>query len=65
MAHNVWSKKLRSILTAVAVAVGVMTVVALGIVTTSIKTTAAAVLKTGDADFTVAQKGRPTSCIAA
>jgi putative ABC transport system permease protein len=57
VAHNVWSKKLRSILTAVAVAIGVMTVVSLGIVTQSIKTTAAAVLKTGDADFTVAQNG--------
>ncbi|HEY3723760.1 MAG TPA: ABC transporter permease [Acidimicrobiia bacterium] len=57
VAHNVWSKKLRTILTAAAVAIGVMTVVSLGIVTESIKTTAAAVLKTGDADFTVAQNG--------
>ena len=55
--HNVWSKKLRSVFTAIAVAIGVMTVVALGIVTESVKTTAAAVLKTGSADFTVAQRG--------
>lgn len=57
IAHNVWFKKLRSLFTAIAVAIGVMTVVALGIVTESIKTTAAAVLKTGSADFTVAQRG--------
>ncbi len=57
VAHNVWTKKLRSVFTAIAVAIGVMTVVALGIVTESIKTTAAAVLKTGSADFTVAQRG--------
>ena len=43
--HNVWSKKLRSVLTASAVAVGVLTVVVLGIVTDSIRTTAAGVLK--------------------
>lgn len=55
--HNVWSKKVRSGLTAVAVAVGVMTVVVLGIVTDSIRTTAASVLEVGAADFTVAQQG--------
>ncbi|MCB0978259.1 MAG: ABC transporter permease [Acidimicrobiales bacterium] len=55
--HNVWSKKVRSGLTALAVAIGVMTVVALGIVTDSLKTTAAGVLQVGAADFTVAQKG--------
>lgn len=57
VAHNVWSKKLRSLFTAIAVAIGVMTVVTLGIVTQSLKTTAAAVLKTGTADFTVVQRG--------
>lgn len=55
--HNVWSKKVRSILTAVAVAIGVMTVVVLGIVTDSLRVTAAGVLRVGAADFTVAQKG--------
>ncbi len=55
--HNVWSKKVRSMLTASAVAVGVLTVVVLGIVTDSIRTTAAGVLKVGAADFTISQKG--------
>jgi putative ABC transport system permease protein len=57
MLHNLWSRKVRTALTAIAVAVGVTTVLTLGIVTHSIRTTAAAVLHTGDADFTVAQKG--------
>jgi putative ABC transport system permease protein len=57
MLHNLWSRKVRTALTAVAVAVGVATVLTLGIVTTSIRKTAGAVLHTGDADFTVAQKG--------
>ena len=55
--HNVWSKKVRSGLTAFAVAIGVMTVVVLGIVTDSLRTTAASVLQVGAADFTVSQKG--------
>lgn len=55
--HNVWAKKVRSMLTALAVAVAVLTVVALGIVTDSIRTTAAGILKVGAADFTVAQQG--------
>jgi putative ABC transport system permease protein len=57
VAHNVWTKKLRSLLTAFAVAVGVLTVVTLGIVTESLKITAASILQTGKADFTVAQRG--------
>lgn len=55
--HNVWSKKVRSGLTSIAVAIGVATVVVLGIVTESIRTTAAGVLQVGAADFTVAQQG--------
>ena len=55
--HNVGARWLRSLLTAIAVAVGVGTVVTLGIVTHSLRTSAAAILKTGDADFTVAQSG--------
>jgi putative ABC transport system permease protein len=55
--HNVWARKVRSGLTAFAVAVGVTTVVTLGVVTHSLRTSAAAVLQTGKADFTVAQKG--------
>ncbi len=54
--HNVWVKKVRSSLTALAIAIGVMTVVTLGIVTDSVRTTAAGVLQVGAADFTVAQK---------
>jgi putative ABC transport system permease protein len=54
--HDVWVKKVRSILTAFAIAIGVMTVVALGVVTDSVRTTAAGVLQVGAADFTVAQK---------
>jgi putative ABC transport system permease protein len=54
--HDVWVKKVRSVLTAFAVAIGVMTVLALGIVTQSVRSTAAGVLKVGAADFTVAQK---------
>jgi putative ABC transport system permease protein len=54
--HNVFVKKARSALTACAVAIGVMTVVALGIVTDSVRATAAGVLEVGSADFTVAQK---------
>jgi len=53
---NVWAKKARSLLTAFAIAIAVMTVVSLGIVTESLKTTAAGILSTGQADFTVAQK---------
>lgn len=55
--HNVWTKKLRTFLTALAVAIGVATVVALGVVTQSLKTSAAEILEVGSADFTVAQKG--------
>jgi putative ABC transport system permease protein len=55
--HNVWARKVRSGLTAFAVAVGVTTVVTLGVVTHSLRTSATAVLQTGKADFAVAQKG--------
>ena len=54
--HDVGVKRVRSALTALAIAVGVMTVVALGIVTDSVRTTAAGVLQVGKADFTVAQR---------
>ncbi len=54
--HNLWARKIRTALTAVAVAVGVTTVVTLGVVTHSLRGSAAAVLKTGKADFTIAQK---------
>lgn len=57
MVHNVFTRVVRSALTALAVAIGVMTVVTLGLVTTSLRDSAAAVLEVGKADFTVAQKG--------
>lgn len=55
--HNVTVKKLRLALTALAVAVGVLAVVSLGVVTHSLETSDLALLRTGQADFTVAQKG--------
>jgi putative ABC transport system permease protein len=58
--HNVAVKKLRLALTALAVAIGVVTVVSLGVVTSSLETSELAILQTGRADFTVAQKGVAT-----
>jgi len=55
--HNVRVKKLRLALTALAVAIGVVTVVSLGVVTSSLKTSELAIMQTGRADFTIAQKG--------
>ena len=55
--HNVAVKPLRLALTSLAVAIGVLTVVSLAIVTRSVETSALAILQTGTADFTVAQKG--------
>jgi putative ABC transport system permease protein len=56
IAHNLGTRRVRTILTAFAVAISVMAVVTLGIVTESLKSSAAEVLATGTADFTVAQK---------
>jgi putative ABC transport system permease protein len=55
--HNVGVKKLRLALTALAVAIGVVTVVSLGVVTYSLQQSDLALLETGRADFTIAQKG--------
>jgi len=55
--RNITSRSVRSLLTAAAVAIGITTVVALGVLTHSLKVTATSVLKTGSADFTVAQEG--------
>jgi hypothetical protein len=57
IAHNVSTKKVRSALTAIAVSLGIMTVIALSLLTHSLRQTAVSVLRTGTADFTVAQKG--------
>ena len=53
------TKKVRSALTAAAVAISVMAIVTLTVVTDSLQKSAASVLQTGNADFTVAQKGAP------
>jgi putative ABC transport system permease protein len=55
--HNVSVKKLRLALSALAVAVGVLTVVAFSIIDHSLRASALAIMQTGRADFTIAQKG--------
>jgi putative ABC transport system permease protein len=55
--HNITVKKLRLMLTSLAVAIGVLAVVALGVVTESLKQSDLAIMQTGLANFTVAQKG--------
>ena len=55
--HNVAVRKLRLALASLAVAVGVMTVVTFGIVNHSVRASALAIMQTGRADFTIAQKG--------
>lgn len=55
--HNISVKKLRLALTSLAVAIGVLAVVALGVVTESLRQSDLAILQTGLANFTVAQKG--------
>ena len=57
LAHNVWRRKVRAVVTAVAVAIGVTAVLALGVLTNSLRDTAVSVLQIGKADFTVSQKG--------
>lgn len=54
--HNLGTRRVRTALTAVAVAIAVMAVVTLGVVTKSLQTSAANVLQLGNADFIVAQK---------
>jgi putative ABC transport system permease protein len=55
--HNLGVKKLRLALSSSAVAIGVMTVVTFSIVNHSLHETALAIMQTGRADFTIAQKG--------
>jgi putative ABC transport system permease protein len=57
VAHNIGVKKLRLALASLAVAIGVMTVVTFNIVNHSLRETALAIMQTGRADFTIAQKG--------
>jgi putative ABC transport system permease protein len=54
--HNLGTRRVRTALTALAVAIAVMAVVTLGVLTDSLKSSAAEVLSAGNADFTVAQK---------
>ena len=55
--RNVAVRPLRAGLTAVAVAIGVVAAVTLSLVNHSIRTSAIAILETGQADFTVSQRG--------
>lgn len=55
--HNISVKKLRLTLTSLAIGIGVLTVVALGVISSSLETSALAIMQTGRADFTIAQKG--------
>ncbi len=54
--HNLGTRRFRTALTAVAVAIAVTAVVTLSVVTQSLQTSAAEVLSLGNADFIVAQK---------
>jgi putative ABC transport system permease protein len=54
--QNVWTRKVRSALTGFAICVSIMTVVTMGILTASLRDTATSILRTGTADFSVAQK---------
>lgn len=56
VAHNIGVKKLRLAFASLAVAIGVMTVVTFSIVNHSLRATELAIMQTGRADFTVAQK---------
>ena len=58
--NDLASRKFRTALTAVAVAISVMAIVTLSVVTNSLERSAAAVLQMGNADFMVAQKGSPS-----
>jgi len=55
--RNVLTRKVRSALTGLAVAIAIMTVFTLGVLTFSLRETAISILRTGRADFTVGQKG--------
>lgn len=57
LAHNVLRRRLRAAVTALAVAIGVTAVMTLGVLTYSLRQTAVSILRTGNADFTVSQRG--------
>jgi putative ABC transport system permease protein len=55
--RNVLTRKARVLLTAIAIAVSIMTVVTMGVLTHSLKKTATQIQDTAEADFSIAQKG--------
>jgi putative ABC transport system permease protein len=54
---NLFRQKVRTLLTVLGIAVGITTVVALGVVTEGMKQTSGELIRTGGADFMVAQDG--------
>lgn len=56
-ARNVYTRKVRSSLTGIAIAISIAVVVTMGVLTHSLRLTAISILRTGDADFSIAQKG--------
>jgi putative ABC transport system permease protein len=54
--ENVYTRKMRTVLTGLTIAVTIMTVVAMGILTHSLRQTAISILQTGKADFSIAEK---------
>jgi putative ABC transport system permease protein len=57
LAHNVLRRRLRAVVTALAVSIGVTAVMTLGVLTYSLRQTAVSILETGKSDFTVSQRG--------
>jgi putative ABC transport system permease protein len=55
--RNVGAKRVRSGLTALAIAIGVTAGITIGLVTSSLRSTAVSILRIGSADFSVTQKG--------
>jgi putative ABC transport system permease protein len=54
--ENVYTRKMRTVLTGLTIAITIMTVVAMGILTHSLRQTAVSILQTGKADFSIAEK---------
>jgi putative ABC transport system permease protein len=54
---NLFRQRIRTGLTVVGIGVGIAAIVALGVVTTSLKTSQSQVIRVGDSDFLVVQKG--------
>jgi putative ABC transport system permease protein len=55
--HNVTARPLRLAFASLAIAIGVMTAVTFNVVSSSLRQTDLAIMQTGRADFTIAQKG--------